>query len=311
VQPVGTAGEWQNNELGICKSIGKEITTMRRVIWGLFALAAGTSALMLVTPASAVQLSKNAIQVFPAEGNGVCKDYAANAVILEMGPANPSNTLSGTITGPENPEDPDLTGESADYSYDTLTKTLDITNSTTPFDYVLLKNSRQINVFLYPSGGVIEDFDLVLMDNGTGQPMDIERVVLCYGLEDLIEEPAASFPDCNSTVFDPLGVEAICDAVADGTVITLWDPTLAPDHGGFQQCVCNTGSTAVTVQCEPNSSGDPDNLACFGKDKGGLPEAPVTVELYRDPIYCYTIGGTRTCMCIDDPFTPLVNECAQ
>jgi hypothetical protein len=281
---------------------------MRRIIRNVVALAAGASALVLAAPTFATKLSQNAIQVIPAEGNGVCRDYAANNIILEMGPASPASTPSGTVTGPENPEDPDNTGESADYTYNPDTKALSITNSTTPFDFVLLKNSRLINAFLYPSGGVVEDSGLFLMDGVTGEPVDIERAVLCYGLADLIEEPDGPIPDCDSTVFDPLGVQALCDAVADGTLIQLWDPTLPPDQGGYQQCVCNEGGTAVTVACDPASGGNPDVPACFGKDGPTFPEAPVTVELYRDPIYCFTIGGERTCKCLDDPST-ILNEC--
>jgi hypothetical protein len=118
-----------------------------------------------------------------------------------------------------------------------------------------------------------------------------------------------SFPDCNEKVFGDSGGGVVCRGLADGTVIMAWNPLLPPDRGGFQQCVCNTGEKAVTVACNPASGGDPDFLACFGKDKGGLPEAPVLVELYRDPIYCSTSGGTRTCTCLDNPFTP-ENECA-
>jgi hypothetical protein len=293
---------------------GKETKIMNRVFWGLFALAAGTSAVFSAKPAAALQLSQNAVQVFPAEGNGVCKDYAANAIILEMGPGNPATNNTGRLTGPENPQDLDLTGESADYSYDPVTKVLNFTNSTTPVDFVLLKSGRQINVYLYPSGGVTEDFGLVLMDPNsdldTGGLLGIERIVLCYGLEDLQPDnppPSASFPDCSLDVFPNVGVD--CQGAADGTVVSYWDPNTNPNQPDFRQCVCNTAGGGVTVPCDP--SGNSDILECFGKDKPiALPEAPIHVELFGDPVYCSTIGGTRTCTCIDNPFTPLVDECA-
>lgn len=280
---------------------------MNRVHWGLIALAAGIPALLSVSPASALQLSQNAIQVFPAEGNGVCRDYASNSVILEAD-GNPESMPSGTVTGPENPQDPDMTGESADYTYDPVTKVLNFNNSTTPIDYVLVKSSREINVYLYPSGGVVEDFGLVLIDPATGEKLPIARFALCYGLEDLVQEPSESLPDCTLDVFPNVGVA--CDAAADGTVISFWDPHTDPRNPDFRRCVCNNGGQGVSVQCDPATNGNPDVQDCFNKDRPiALPEAPITIELFGDPIYCSTIGGTRSCQCIDNPFT-LENECA-
>ncbi|MDH3911894.1 MAG: hypothetical protein OEU09_11405 [Rhodospirillales bacterium] len=285
---------------------------MTRAIWGLVALAAATTALVSVKPASALQLSQNAVQVFPAEGNGVCRDYAANDVILEMGPANPTTNNIGTVTGPDNPQDGGMNGESADYSYDPITKELSFTNSTTPVDFVLLKSSRQINAYLYATGGETEDFRLVLMhpDPAIEDPIDIDRVVLCYGLTDLQAPTPAPPPlaTCGEEVFP--GVDVICDNARDGTVITLWDPTLPPDDGGYAQCICNIGGQSGSAPCNPGPDGIPDLLACFGKDKDALPEAPVSVDFFRDPVTCSTIGGTRSCECVDNPFTPLVDECA-
>jgi hypothetical protein len=118
-----------------------------------------------------------------------------------------------------------------------------------------------------------------------------------------------SFPNCNEKVFDDLGGGVVCRGLADGTVITAWDPAKPPQEGGYQQCVCNNGDTAFTLACDPGSGENPNIIACFGKNKGPLPEGPVTVEFFRNPISCTTIGGTRTCKCIDNPFTPTVNEC--
>jgi hypothetical protein len=274
---------------------------MKRVIWGLIALAAGTSALLSITPASALQLSQNAIQVFPAEGNGVCRDYALNSVILQAD-ANPESTPIGTATGPENPQDPDMVGESFDYSYDPTTKVLNITSATTPFDF---------NAYLYPTGGVTQDFNLVLMDSDNGANLPISSLSVCYGLADLGDDPPPDvLPDCSleDSPFPNVGVA--CELVADGTVISYWDPHSDEMNPAFLACVCNSGGEGESVQCSPDSNGDPDVQECFGKSRPiGLPEAPIVLELFGDPIYCSTSGGTRTCQCIDNPFT-VVNECA-
>jgi hypothetical protein len=107
-----------------------------------------------------------------------------------------------------------------------------------------------------------------------------------------------------------------CGSFADGTIVEVYTPVIDEDSGDvtgqtLQQCICNDGGTAGGVYpCNLSGvdDGDPSTVeGCFHKNNGDV-EAPIIVEFFPDAKRCSTDGGTRSCDCIDNPFTAC-NEC--
>lgn len=251
-----------------------------------------------------LQNSEHSVTVIPAEGNGRCSDYGANSFIMEMGTSISCPTADamagGTVVGPD--------GKSASWTYDCGTDQLSFFDSDVGINYTVTKTSRNITWYPYGSATFVGDSKLTNQDPVTGTILRMSSFALCYGLPDTdstsVSEP---LPDCN-TVDQGVpngwlgGIN--CGELADGTVVTLWQPIEGDDR--LFQCVCNDGGQAATVSCDP--SGDSGDLpACYTKDVG-QPKATTIVEFDADPITCTTSGGTRTCKCVDNPFLP-GNDC--
>lgn len=248
-----------------------------------------------------LQNSENSVVPYPAEGNGRCVDYTANALIKEMGAniscPSPTAVISGVVVGSD--------GNTAEWTYDCSLDQLRFDNAIEGINYTITKRSRNITWFSYGSSKFVSDSMLRNQDPLTGTVLRMSSFALCYGL------PAAAatgepFPDCNAVGQGTNGwLGGIdCGALADGTVVTLWQPIDGDDQ--LFQCVCNDGGQASTVSCDP--TGDSGDLpACYSKDVG-QPKATTIVEFDADPITCTTSGGTRTCKCVDNPFLP-GNDC--
>lgn len=239
--------------------------------------------------------SDNSVTVFPAEGNKQCSDYAANSTVLQMGTTSP--LVAGTLSGTENPQDADTTGESAAYTVATGT-VAGFSGATTPIDYALLKSSRNISVIIYPSGGVTEDADMRLTVANVDQ--SITSISLCYGLGNQVAPPPpppplATLKACNlNDVLDATGVSCpvsgqrtlVCNFELDKSFYGLKD-------GSDSCCVCN--SDALT-ECDPNVAAGEANACPDPASATKLPtEVTTHIELNNDPYVCSTVAGRRTC----------------
>jgi hypothetical protein len=245
--------------------------------------------------ASATQSVSKAAVVFPIEGNATCNTFAKNKIIKEMRaqPAAPSGTVSNGI-------------HSASYAGGGST-TASFSGSTISIDFAILKSGGYGSLFIYPSGGVLEDAGMQLMASKnsaqapTAQP--IEAITLCYGLGNEMP-PQVSIPNCK-------------DIDLDGLVIQCPDPSMdSPKRSiifNFEldgQQFYNTANSALACVCnsEPLPLCDPnvpylevdgvpvENNACPkpAASKSGV-EVTTHIELNNDPYVCSTIGGKRTC----------------
>jgi hypothetical protein len=251
-----------------------------------------------------LQNSEHSVTVIPAEGNGRCSDYGANDFIKEMGASISCPSLyaevGGMISGPD--------GKSATWAYDCGSGELSFFNADVGINYTVTKTSRNITWYPYGSATFVGDSRITNQDPATGNILQMSSFALCYGLPGTdsasVSEP---LPDCNAVDEDATngwlgGID--CGELADGTVVTLWQPLGGDDR--LFQCVCNDGGLASTVACDP--TGDSGDLpACYTKDVG-QPKATTIVEFDADPITCTTSGGTRSCKCVDNPFLP-GNDC--
>lgn len=238
--------------------------------------------------------SDNSATVFPAEGNKQCSDYAANSTILQMG----TNSLqaAGTLTGAENPRDPDSTGETVSYQVANGTA-VSFSASTTPIDYAILKSGRSISVIIYPSGGVTQDANMVLNVGGQDQP--ITGVSLCYGLGNAAPPPppVSEIPRCedlNMGEIDNVGIAC----PASGTRSLIFNFELDEAFYNTQDtpiaCVCN--STAGLSECDPSvPAGEPN--ACPDPNAPGkrATEVSTLIELNNDPYVCTYVAGVPKC----------------
>jgi len=290
------------------------------------------TALFAIAPAYAVadfQSSENSAMTIPAEGNGKCADYAANSYVKEMSGSISCPTsfsiVRGTVYGPDatHSEDPlNTSGESAEWTYNCATKELAFSNSSIGINYTVTKASRNITWYPYGKQTFKADSKITNQDPGTvvGDPpiaavLPMASFALCYDLNGYQQfVKPTSFPEC-SEIEDNNGfanswLGAInCGEVADGTVVTLWQPLENNMGDRLYQCVCNENQgVKTTVSCDPNSTSG-DLQACYTKDMG-QPKATTVLEFDADPIVGKTSGADRTCKCVDNPFTPLVNECA-
>jgi len=252
--------------------------------------------------ASATQPVSKAAVVFPIEGNATCNTFAKNKIIKEMRaqPAAPSGTVSNGI-------------HSASYAGGGST-TASFSASTIPIDFVILKSGGYGSLFIYPSGGVIEDAGMQLMASKsskqapTAQP--IEAITLCYGLGNEMP-PQVSIPLCNdpeNPAFNLDELQITCPTPTDGkpkrSIIFNFEldgQEFYNTENSALACVCN--SPKPLPLCNPNvpyledEFGEPvDNNACPkpAASKSGV-EVTTHIELNNDPYVCSTIGGKRTC----------------
>jgi hypothetical protein len=263
--------------------------------------------------------SLNSVTVIPAEGNGVCKDYASNDFILEMGAniscpdTNPGTMESGTVYGPD--------GALADWDYDCASNELkfdvkeptpdDESDDRVAINFSITKASRNITWYPYGAEPRFADNLITNQDPITGEVIPTASFALCYGLPTTNAVTTEPLPDCDSSgeagqeINGWLGaINCAASGITDGTVVTLWQPLESGDR--VFQCICNEGGKASSRPCSPEAD-TPD--ACYSKDFG-QPKATTIIEFDSDPIACTTSGGDRTCKCVDNPFTPFVDECA-
>ena len=254
-----------------------------------------------VSPVFAAQLknSEHSVTVIPAEGNGVCSDYGANDFIMELGAkiSCPAGDDPDEWIRVGNPD-----GAHAYWRYDCYTNELEFKDSNVDINYTVTKAGRNITWYPYGSGTWNADSRITNQDaNSTGDyaaVLEMASFALCYGLpaSDNAVEPAA-FPNCSSEENNAWLNAINCGEVADGTVVTLWQPPNPdfPNDDRLFQCVCNDNEQAVTVDCDP--SGDSgDLIPCYDKVRDeGQDEATTVVEFDADPVVCTTVGGTRTC----------------
>lgn len=277
------------------------INTTRHVLLAVHLL------ILAIASPQAMAVLKNSefsVTVIPAEGNGVCKDYGSNDFIKEMqlNLSCPNNGGWRQVMGPD--------GATAEIKYDCTTHEVSFRNSSEGINYSVTKTSR--NITWYPYGTMTRDADsrITNQDPYTGDVNPMARVALCYGLPvtDITPEPE-TIPICDSAEDDGW-LSVVCGTSEnDGTVVTLWQPLENDDR--ISQCVCNNGGSVETiVECDPSNSVADEVLGpCYDKSVG-QPKATTVVEFDADPIICTTSGGDRTCKCVDNPFTPLINECA-
>ena len=249
------------------------------------------AAVWILCSASSVFASDNSATVLPAEGNVVCADYSSNKVILSMDTR--SADPSGTVTGPENPEDADATGESASYTITDGT-TLSFSDSTTPVDYVVLKSGRDVSIAMYPSGGVTSDGNLTVTVDGKDET--ISAFSLCYGLgnEAAPPPPPATTKSCDlDAILDATGIECPADGSrARVCNFELDEPFFGTADGSDTCCVCNN---AALVECDASvPSGEPNACPDSVGSKIGI-EGPTLIELNNDPYYCLSRAGYWTC----------------
>jgi len=217
----------------------------------LFLLALG-SPLVLLGSVSEVLAGVNdsaySVSNWTAEGNGRCSDYFENSVVLE---ASTNDILGGVATGPDTPEDVNTDDEVITFTVNVKDATrIDFDSTTTTstrVDAVILKNSRDIAVFIEPAGGVINDVSLGFPD-GTA----IASIAFCYGLPSepvvVIDEP---LPIC-SVEGDADGCESEEDFECD---MTVNKDASGNETGGVSVSCCSCG-TGVTTVCDPAVSGD-------------------------------------------------------
>lgn len=247
--------------------------------------------------ASGVMASDNSVTVLPAEGNVVCDDYASNKIILSMD-AKALESASGEITGPENPADPDMEGESVAYALSDGATRLSFSNSTTPIDYAVLKSGGDVSIAIYESGGVTDDANLTVTVDEVDKR--ITAFSLCYGLGNEAPPPPPPLvtKSCNlDAVLDATGIQ--CPADGSRTLVCnleLDDPLYGAADGSDTCCVCNADALP---ECDANAAAGEPNACTIPKGTVDptLPASEVTtrIEINNDPYYCLTVGGTRTC----------------
>lgn len=250
------------------------------------------STVLILSYASFSSASDNSASVLPAEGNKQCSDYAANSTILQMGTNSP--LADGKLSGADNPQDVDFTGESALYSV-ADGKVMSFSSSTTPIDYALLKSGKGVSVIIYPSGGVTYDANMRLTVAGVDQA--ITGISLCYGLGNVAPPlpPPTTLKSCNtSAILDATGVS--CPTSTERTLVCNFEldkPFYGLRDGSDSCCVCNS---EPLIECDPNVvAGSPNACIAETTTKTGA-EVTTHLELNNDPYVCTTSGsGPRIC----------------
>lgn len=175
-------------------------------------------------------------------------------------------------------------------------------------------------VFFHPDGEGTDQFLLGFNTAADGEDVVYANVQEAFFCTDLGEEIVTTDTDvqlCSTTDIDPQ--DTTCNISTLGTIVDVWTPTYDENNkvnGTIQKgCVCDKDENGNTVQvniypCNLSgvNDGDPSTLEnCFDPAKGDV-QAPITLEYFPDAKRCKTSGGTRTCDCVDNPFTAC-NEC--
>ena len=256
-------------------------------------IAALGGAIWLWGGTTAALASDNSATVLPTAGYLGCHNYAAGQGILSMLTRAPGE--SGSLDGPENPEDNDASGESADYKITDNGTRLSFSNSTTPIDFAVIKYNRHISLLMYPSGGVTSDANMTATVNGKNKL--IQAFALCYGLGNEVPPPT-TLKSCDfEGMLDETGIS--CPETGERALVCNFEldvPFYGTADGSDTCCVCNN---QPLPECDPNVVAG-DTGACT------LPKATVDptlrptevtthIEINNDPYYCLTAGGKRKC----------------
>lgn len=239
------------------------------------------------------QASDKSVTTIPVKGLiDECQRFASVRTIRQMGTDSarllaPGRSLA--VAGPDNPMTPDSSRETATL-HGTRTR-FGFRDSTTPVDFIVLRDAVNMVIHYYPSGGVTSDDNLQLLVNG--MPLPVDEINLCYGLGNLPsgpEEPPPQQPIATSCPLDN-------NCPNDGERRLLCRISLG-DEGVFSGgvtanncCVCNGDPLPP---CDPTLLGGQPGT-CLGTSGTGTAEVPTTIELNEDPYVCTTSGGKRTC----------------
>ena len=233
---------------------------MKKITLNSFLVFASFATLMLLGDLDDARAFDNnsalSVNNWAAEGNGRCSDYFDNSIILE---ASTNNMLSGMAIGPDTPEDEDADNEIIEFSVnaqDSSRIDFDSTDTTqTRVDAIILKNSRNINVFLEPPGGVIKDLSLGFPDG-----REITSIAFCYGLPSEQITVGEPIPACgadsndgdpnNTATPDGLGDADGCESGE------TFECDLTVNEGVNLSVSCCACGGETLVICDPAVSGD-------------------------------------------------------
>lgn len=240
-----------------------------------------------------------AVTVLDLEGNPSCNALALNSVLQLSDNVPPAAGGTKTISA--------VGGPTITYTIDAAGTGISqwnvVGSPQTPVNFVILKAkavkpsgykssqsqtsaSAGARVFHFSPAGTVQD----TLEEAPGL---VAQVSFCYGLA-MPANPGGTqaLPEC-SEISDQLDETGIaCPTDGSKRVIYSFDPD-APNWN-VTACTCNATLTA----CNPNASYPDDPDACpSGAVK--LPRVPVQVEAVEDPFLCSTIGGSRTCKCVD------------
>jgi hypothetical protein len=283
--------------------------------------------------------SEHSVVVIPDEGGVTCNKLAANGLVKQMkekircrsGEGEEDGVYdlmgweeSGMVIESEVSGD----GEQANYTYNCATGELSFSDATVGINAVITAGKQRrggrgeesfyyegeggggntnINRYFYSSPRIADSM-ITNQNPRTGKKKRINEFSLCFGLPSSTDDQP--LPRCDIEGGNAWVGPIDCGEVADGTVVTLWQPQVTPDgeegvniDDRVYQCVCGDVTTAA---CDP--TGDGGALPpCYTKENG-QPKATTTVEFDADPVTCTTSGGTRRCKCVDNPFLP-GNDC--
>lgn len=283
------------------------------------------AAAFMMTSMSVAQASDSSVTILPAEGNVQCNDYAANKIILSMDTRSAVYGVTVELTGPENPNDADNTGETVSYFITPDGTTLSFFDSTTPIDYAVLKSGQTVSVLMYEIGGIFGDSNMTIPGG-----ISIDAFSLCYGLGN---DPLNQAP-----VLDPIGNQSVTagqtltfdvtafdtDGLPSGGAVTIsiTEDPLNPlpagagfvDNGdgtaSFSWTTTDTdvGSYTVTFTASDGDLEDSETITIFVNPSTPSCEVLGEVSTLDDTgIVCPDTGRTLVCNIeLDEPFYGLV-----
>ncbi|MBL8481693.1 MAG: hypothetical protein JNJ60_05820 [Rhodocyclaceae bacterium] len=252
--------------------------------------------LLSMFAAIAATASDKSVTIFPAEGNKTCSDYAANKVVLSLGVNSPISNTNVTLSGPDRtaPNNDGLPEQVVYYlSADGKTLKFDPTSTNTPIDYAVLKSGSTVSVIIYPAGGVTSDQNMSIPGSTAGSTLPITGFSLCYNLNNKAPVPVkTTTPSCSDKMsLDLQGIT--CNGGAPVLICSIeLDKPFFGMKSGDRCCVCNHDAL---VECDPNLAEGAAG-ACPGPTHNSTPkEVQTNIEINKDPYYCITSGGTKTC----------------
>ncbi|MBL8473845.1 MAG: hypothetical protein JNM98_18790 [Rhodocyclaceae bacterium] len=211
-----------------------------------------------------------------------------------MGANSPVTNSNVTLSGPDMTNDSDSLPEQVSYFLSADGKSLSFspTSTNTPIDYAVLKSGSTVSVVIYPAGGVTSDAHLSI-PGPSNTTMPISSFSLCYNLGNSAPVPVrTTTPSCSDQMsLDQQGIA--CNGGAPVLICSIeLDQPFFGMKTGDRCCVCNH---EALVECDPSL---PEGAAgsCPGPTHNGAPkEVQTTIEINKDPYYCLSLGGTRTC----------------